>query len=772
MIRHNLKVAFRNLLKYKVQMGISIIGLSVGFACLALSVLWIRYEMTYDTFHEGADRIYFAGSSSLSQGDGFSYNSSGLLVDYLLKNCPEVEKACHISSNNYPENIKYQDIEWQIQPQTVDSNFISMFNIIAIDGDIHLQLNKDQIAITDKAAKRIFGAESPLGKKMAFIQRDNEEKTIVAVVKSWRGHSSFSFDILLPYYDSEPNWGQQNCYTLFRAYPNSDIKALKQRIEKIEVAGHLVSAPIVLLSALRSDYPKKDMNVKQDHIRLFAGIGLLVVICGLCNYLTILITRIRMRKRELALRKVNGASNGSLVRLILSELLLVLMLSFGAGGVLIELTLPAFKQLSQINENASFFYSEIFIYMLLLVAITIAISSMLIHYIKKGTLSDNIHCKSNLHLSGWFYKGSLLFQLLISIGFVFCTLVMMKQLNFLLNSKELGLERHNVGVITGASCCDNSLLKKTLDQIPEVEKRLNGFYTPIPKMLFGYYRIERWDDKPAGDQYITMEDETINQDYVDFFEVELLKGNWVDEKDGEGNIIINEAAVKALGWNQPIGKKIDINSRTLTVKGVIKDIYYNAPIYPVVPTMYSYHKESENEGHIIFKVKENTWDIVCQKLIDEARKAHPDAKLFLTKMEDVYDDYMKSEQNLNKLLSVVSFICILIAVFGIFSLVTLSCQQRQKEIAIRKVNGASMRVILNQFFKEYLLLLLAASCIAFPLGFIFMKHWLGGYMKQTSIEWWLYGGIFMGMALIIFLCIIGRIWRTARQNPAEVIKNE
>ena len=133
---------------------------------------------------------------------------------------------------------------------------------------------------------------------------------------------------------------------------------------------------------------------------------------------------------------------------------------------------------------------------------------------------------------------------------------------------------------------------------------------------------------------------------------------------------------------------------------------------------------------------------------------------------------MKSERTLCQLLSIVSFICIAIAVFGIFSLVTLSCEQRRKEIAIRKVNGANVRVILNLFFKEYLILLAVASILAFPLGYLLMRRWLEEYVKQTPIEGWLYAVIFIGMGLVIFLSIIWRVWKAARQNPAEVIKSE
>ena len=187
--------------------------------------------------------------------------------------------------------------------------------------------------------------------------------------------------------------------------------------------------------------------------------------------------------------------------------------------------------------------------------------------------------------------------------------------------------------------------------------------------------------------------------------------------------------------------------------------------------MFSLQKGREN-GHIIFKVKEGTWNKVSQKLYEELNKVNPNAIVDLVNMGDTYNEYMKSENTLSKLLSVVSLICIVIAVFGIFSLVTLSCEQRRKEIAIRKVNGASVKVILNLFFKEYLILLVIASFIAFPLGYAIMKHWLEGYVKQTSINIWIYAGIFVAMLLIIFISIIWRVWRAARQNPAEVIKSE
>ena len=773
MITHCLKVAFRNLVKYKTQTLISIIGLSVGFTCFALSVLWIRYEMTYDNFHEGTDRIYLAGNKFDLQGDGFSYYSSSLLADYIMKNCPEVEKACHIIQEDIIP-IEYEKNVYQTQQLRVDSNFVSIFNIIVLEGSNRMRLENNQIAITDKIAKQIFGTESPIGKQFIFPNTNNTKMTIVAVVKSWEGHSLYPFDILLPYEDQDPHWGSQRSHTLFRIYPNSDINALEKRLAKYEVQQdsykQLMSTPIALLSTLRSTHPREDVNVKLNHIRLFAWIGALVIICGLCNYLTMLVTRIRMRKRELALRKVNGASNGSLLSLLLWELVLLLIVSSGLGLMIIELILPGFRSLSQIAEDTSFYYSETLMYILLLILITISLAAILIRYVSKQSLLDSIKHKSNLHLSGWFYKGSVSFQLFVSIGLVFCTMVMMKQLDYLLNSKELGLNRHNIGVIASGYGFEGVPFKEILEQMPDVIECLYGFYTPIPKMSFYSYEVREWEGQADKEQRIKLEKETINQDYANFFQVEVLEGNMLDEKDGKEAVLINEAAAKAFGWDHPIGKKIHLNEKCI-VKGVIKNISYNAPIHPVAPAMF-FLPDNTGRGGIIFKVKEGTWNVVSEKIKAEVNKVNPNAELMLSNMEEVYDTYMKSERTLCQLLSIVSFICIAIAVFGIFSLVTLSCQQRRKEIAIRKVNGANIGIILNLFFREYLLLLVFSSFFAFPLGYVMMKHWLENYIKQTPIEWWLYAVIFIGMGFVIFLSIIWRVWKAAQQNPAEVLKGE
>lgn len=171
-------------------------------------------------------------------------------------------------------------------------------------------------------------------------------------------------------------------------------------------------------------------------------------------------------------------------------------------------------------------------------------------------------------------------------------------------------------------------------------------------MYFSTFRIKEWEGKTTdSEQYIDLEDETINQEYADFFGVEVLEGSMLDEKDGKNMVVINEAAVKAFGWTQPVGKKIDKLGRHYIVKGVIKNISYNAPIHPVAPAMF-FLPDNTGRGGIIFKVKEGTWNVVSEKIKAEVNKVNPNAELMLSNIEEVYDAYMKSERTLCKLLSV------------------------------------------------------------------------------------------------------------------------
>lgn len=213
----------------------------------------------------------------------------------------------------------------------------------------------------------------------------------------------------------------------------------------------------------------------------------------------------------------------------------------------------------------------------------------------------------------------------------------------------------------------------------------------------------------------------------------------------------------------------------MTVIGVIKDCAYRSPTKDLPHTVFVNTNKSQwmwPRCFVLFKYKPGTWE-ECRRRIEEMQQAElPDRKLFLDSEEERYNKYLQSEDALSSLLGFSAIVCILISIFGIYSLVSLTCEQRRKEIAIRKVNGATISNILSIFFKEYALLLIVSSLIAFPAGYTIMKHWIETYNRQVNIGATPFILIFVGIAMVITISIGWRVWQAARQNPAEVIKSE
>jgi hypothetical protein len=380
-----------------------------------------------------------------------------------------------------------------------------------------------------------------------------------------------------------------------------------------------------------------------------------------------------------------------------------------------------------------------------------------------------------------FRKASIVVQLLISIGFAFCTIVMLKQMYFLHHTNELGFTFKNSGsfIVYG----DNGqALANQMKQIPEITEVIyeKGLLILLPQGGRGSQDITEWDDKTAEMEKISLERMFVSPDYVAFYNFQLIEGEMLTDDDSESMILLDENAVKAFGWHEPVGKHF--SDGNYTVKGVIKHVYNFAPTVPAKPVFYlksppdretvirSFPDGTRAYGRIIlFKYHEGLWKSCIEKIEQLKEDIVTDT---IYNAEDEYNKYLKSENALIRLLSVVATICVLICVFGFVSLVSLSCEERRKSIAIRKINGATTGDIISIFLKEYFLLLLAGAIIAFTTGFFIMQRWLENYVKQTNIPAWIYVLIICAMALVIILCVGWRVFKASVENPAEVVKSE
>ena len=796
MFTHYLKIAFRNLTKYKTQTIISIIGLAVGFVCFALSALWIRYERSFDTFHPNSQSIYVAlnhgASTDFGMRDGrFMRNVPKGLAAYMRETFPEVKNATAIS--HPPQELRVEGVPISHHGRwTVDEAFFEMFNVRVLEG--HIDFNRPQsntVVITAPKARQLFGNENPIGRTITGTERDmfgsttDMEYTIVAIVSSWSGPSNFPYDMLFIRSNLSATEWLFGTNVLFQLYRGVNVDAFLERIENhipqpfIERRGsafaHAFSA--VPLTTLRTNDDFISWGrIRHQYILLFSLAGLLVILCVLFNYFTLFFSRFKIRQKEFALRMVCGATFKSLFSLLATEFLMIMLIASALGLLMTHLFQSGFQELSRVDMNLSAVMGEVSLYFFAIVLLALLVFFLLLFIFKKRSLNASIRKSKNSNAR----KLSIVLQLIISIVFIFCTSVMIRQLNYLHRADNLGIDFTRTSVFSIQE--DASVIESKLNQIPEIEQFFVDIFSFFPRMMLSQMRVDAWDGKDAGsEEVIVLDSFLISEALQEFYSLQLVAGEFLSDGDDMHAVLINETAARAFGWYDPVGKAFSplawgtgIISH-YRVKGVIRDIQYS-PTVPVQPAFfYLTHwnlNRSAPSGRtstpVIIRYQEGQLGIIDNKIREMFDERFLSGRLGST--TEIHAQLLVSENALLRLLGFVSLICILISVFGFFSLVSLTCEERRKEIAIRKINGATIHDIVGIFFKEYALLLATGALIAFPIGYYIMQRWLEQYVLQTAIPMWIYVAILLALTLVIVSCVGWRVWKASIENPADVIK--
>ncbi len=790
MIEHYFTLAWRQLLKYKLQSAVSIVSLAIGFACFALASMWIKYETTYDAFHKDADRMYCLMSKAGAHYS-FGWNVADEYSDSILKYCHEVELSTAFQQPNI-ELLQNEPLS-DVQVIHCDSNFLEMFNIRILEGTNQFLYNDNQVAVTREVAEQMWPDESPIGKEMTLYQFSENTYTVAAVVDGWKEHSCFPFDVLhnynhLKYLRAN---GPNNPFSyvfahVFRLHPRADVEAINERLDTLkfhyrggttnlyEVDAHFKLVPI---NRLRHVCFNDQMKVKLEHIYLFALAGGLLILCGLLNYLTMFVNRLFIRQREIALRTVFGASGTNLTVQFLIEYGILLAIALFWGVYLMKVVLPYFRQLAELPEGLGIVYREGLVYLLLVVALSLLISLPVIGFFRRQALQNSIQSKVGLFSYNNFRKLSVCLQMSISILFIFCTVVMQKQLHALRND-DIGFDRKDMGVILIYNTSEEARegfvhFLRQQSEVIKAERQMNPLF---PNNHFNSVTVEKEKDKNDDMVYDKTQFQFLEDKkgmLCELYGLRLLKGRLLQDEDDNSAIVINEAAAKQFNWDDPIGKQIKMvwGRDAYHIVGVVKDFHVSGPTTPAGPTLVfkRFIDNTDIKGaYLIVKYKEGAWNELKKKCIENAERYNGVDFLYLN-VEEEYDKLLESEKNLQKLLTITTIVCILIALFGVWSMIMLTCEQRRKEIAIRKVFGATVKDILDMFFLEYMTLQGVAALVAFPLGYACMKPWLEQYVVQTEISWWIYVSIFMAVALLVALCIGWRVWKTATARPADEI---
>ena len=799
MITHNLTIAFRNLLKYKTQSVISIVGLAIGLATYSLSSIWLRYETTYDTHWPDAERIYQVGGWKENELEKFERYTSLLTPNRLKEQFPEVATSCAFCHREVTEKGKKV---WLLK---ADTAYTQVFPMTILQGNDQFLHDTRLAGITESAAKRLFGTTEVLGETLSI----KEEMTICALLKDNEGHSNYPYDIIVSSKDERASWGMHMAITIAKLVPNVNVEKLNEKLKKHELIEEILNPVLgniksvsknpyiaIPLSDMHYTYPSCSDAIRLEHIRLFNAVGLIVVACALLNYLILYIIRLYIRRRERALRRANGASEWSLLAMTMTELLILAGCAFFVGMMIVELLFRPFKDLTDMTESIGFLYRESALYMAGVILISILLASVVLFAQQRHSLRAALQPISSGGRFFSFRRLGIAVQLFVSILVMFATITLQKQLYHLHHSPDMGFTNMDVVVAEGWITQTNEEVDPMMEEIPYIRYYKTENYPFDTSIRYGNSNIS-FEDEKGEIHSIESKNYSISLDAYTVFGMQTIVGKSPTETDHENTAWVNEAFVAKLGMKpaEVIGKSIRfdgvsiykngkvIPKSNLVIRGVVKDIQLS-PILPSVPTYYQISevtiKESWRnmiERHRFFTTSIKDMNVLEDSIRNHLKRRIPGAEgkyihLKCYTVRQQIEEALQSERILLKLLGIASGVCILITLFGIFSMVKLSCERRRKEIAIRKVHGAKVKDIVGLFAKEYGILLIVSSAVAFPVGYAVMKSWLQTYVIQTPFSWWIYASILLSIALLITLCVGYLIWKAANENPADVVKSE
>jgi len=620
----------------------------------------------------------------------------------------------------------------------------------------------NRIAITQRTSQKLFGNENPIGEEVSLFDK---RRIIGTVVSDFSEHSNFPFDVLSPVPSNSDPYSQWMTFVKLKRGVNK--KIFNEKL--INYKTNLPGIEAIELTPITAYRYIADSNFKQ--IITLAIVGALVVLCSLLNYLTLFVGRFRIRRKELALRIVSGATKKSFFTLFSVEFFAPLLVSFLLGCVFTESIYPYFQKISNLPLKLSDIFLEVVVYIVVIIVVAFILFGALLIIFQRRSLSASL--QKDKHI---FRNGLVVFQLAISIGFIFCTTIIIKQIHFISNT-DIGFEYKNRAAfrISGIPVEE---IEIQVRKIPEITD-CTTHHTPLIPMLYsGAFPVSEWEGKcdNSTNDKVLMDVMEISENFMNFYRIRPVSGDVVlRPSDKESCILINESAAKALGWKNPVGKTLKgIHNGVFTVKGVVKDIYPESAKQQSKPIMFIYLQNSNVNDYFLFKYKEGTWEKVKYKIETMMKNNYPNKDCLIFNAEEKYKQmiHFSREEELIKILGFCSLVCVIVAVFGFFSLVLLTCDEREKEIAIRKINGATTQNILSMLLKTYFLLIFVGAVIVFPIAYYIMNRWLQNYGKQTAINWWVYLIILLSLGIIILLTIIGQVYKTSNKNPAEVVKKE
>ncbi|MCF8370245.1 MAG: ABC transporter permease [Bacteroidales bacterium] len=807
MFKNYLKVALRNLSRHKAFSIINIVGLALGIAISLTIFLWIQDELSYDDFHEKGDRIYrLTVSGSLGKEQFNTINTAAPTARVIANTLPDVRLSTRILKG-WQKQVSYKDrIFSEDYFQYADSNFFQLFSFPLLEGDPEKVLRKpNSVVITQTTASRYFDQENPIGKEL--ISDEGRNYIVTGVCKDVPNNSHFHFDLIasLNTFDwiSDNNWLQQYFATYFVVKPGCNINNLKEKIQTLamqyigpqleEFLGFTVDEfdsagnkyefslqalrDIHLHSNLEAEF---EQNGNFSFVLVFSIIAIFILFMACINFMNLTTSRSAARTREIGIRKALGSSRKQLIVQFLTESIGMTLLALILAFAIMEIILPHFNELAEKNlvfqPFSKWLHAPVFFLLILIIGLLSGSypAYFLSSFSPLSVLSGKIRQRIK---KSYMRSGLVLFQFAISITLIISTINIFNQLRFI-DQKDIGISKNHIMVIEHAYSLRGKKeeFKNRIKQHKSILDATTSFTLPGDRFSSSSHHLEGTPE----DELHLMHWIHVDYDFISTMDVRLKRGRFFS-KNVPGDtlsILLNEAAVKDFGLDNPIGKKVNRPSgdegmtQKFTVIGVVEDFNYESLHRDVRPLVINLLNEDDYARFIAVKIKAKD-KAECIKHIEKewVDMAHGQAFLYFF-LDSYLDRLYKEDKQTGQLFFIFSMLAIFIALLGLYGLSTFITGQRTKEIGIRKVLGASEISIVLMLWKDFSRWVLLANLIAWPLAWVFLDHWLKNFAFNVEISLVSFPLVAIATLVIALLTISVQSVQSALSNPVEALKYE
>ena len=807
MFKKNLKIAVRNLLKYKFYSFINITGLAIAIAASLLILLFVQDELSYDKYNENADRIYrVVADLKLGGSTMIGVDLGAPTAEALANDFPEVEKAVRIKeTGSYFVSYGYKSF---IETKVIkaDSTFFDIFTIPLLEGNPKTALSRpNSLVLSKKMVEKYFGNEEPIGKTLRLNDRDDYMVTGVfdKIPSNSHFHTDFILSLQIKPGGNDDYWlGSMNYVTyillpkeydyknleakfptMTKKYVGPEIqmflgKSLEETIKEGNKVGYYLQ-PLTDIHLYSNFKGELEPNGDIKYVLIFSAIGLFILLIACVNFMNLSTASSSNRAKEVGIKKVLGSGKSELVKQFLTESVVMSSVGTFLALIIVLAALPIFNNLAGKELTISYLFNPLFFVMILLVTLFIGLlaGSYPALFISSFTPAAVLKGKIRTGTKGSFLRSSMVvFQFTASIIMLIATTVVFNQLNYMQN-KKLGFEKdqeiivHNAFILGDQAnafrdevTADSRIASGTIAGSLPVESSRNSHAT---------FRDARTNDE----KLTSMQSWYVDYNYVPTLGLELVKGRNFSKDFGNDSktVIINEAAAKHFEWNEPIGKHLSqytSNSSeiaTYTVIGVVKDFHFESMKNTIAPVLLFL---KTNNLYAVFKFNSHNTTDVVNLIKDKWAKFVPGGAFEFSFMDEDFNEMYKAEQKIGEIFSVFTILAMLIACLGIFGLAAFTAAQRTKEIGIRKVFGASILRVILLLSKDFAKLVLVAFVISIPVAYYYMNNWLEDFAYRTNISIWVF--IFAGVsAIFITLATVSyQSIKAALANPIDSIKYE